>query len=273
LATIINKQKFFKAIKYFLYCYIFIGISLYFLQDFFLFHPTKLPANYSFNFNVDFKEETIIDKEGDTICLVIFTPKQQVKKGIIIYYHGNMNNITHYANFVKPFTKNGYEVWMQDYPGFGKSTGKLTEEKLYKQAMQVATIASNTISKDSIIIYGKSLGTGIAAYVASSVQAKKLILETPYYSIPSMFACYAFIYPTNILSKFKIPTHEYLQKVKFPITIFHGTKDGVIPYGNSKKLEQFLKPNDKFITIQGADHININGTMQYLNAIDSLLTN
>jgi pimeloyl-ACP methyl ester carboxylesterase len=100
---------------------------------------------------------------------------------------------------------------------------------------------------------------------------KKIILETPYYSIPSMFACYAFIYPTNLLSRYKIPTNEYLQKVQYPITIFHGTKDGVIPYSNAKKLEEFLKPTDKFITIEGADHININNTKLYYQSLDSLL--
>jgi uncharacterized protein len=271
LATIINKQKFFKAIKYFLYCYIFIGVGLYFLQDFFLFHPTKLASNYAFNFNADFKEETIIDKENDTICLVKFSPTTAIKKGIVIYYHGNMENINHYASFVKPFTNKGYEVWMQDYPSFGKSTGKITEQKLYMQATQVAAIASKEMNSDSIILYGKSLGTGVAAYVASNVHAKKLILETPYYSIPSMFACYAFIYPTNMLSKYTIPTNVYLQKVKYPITIFHGTKDGVIPYSNAKKLQQYLKPADKFITIEGADHININNTKLYFQSLDSLL--
>ncbi len=271
MAKTINNKKTLIWIKYALFFYIIVGIGLYFLQDFFLFHPAKLHSGYTYNFDVPFEEKTIVDLDEDTISLVKFFPTNSVRKGIVIYYHGNMQNINHYANFVKPFTNNGYEVWMQDYPSFGKTTGKLTEDKLYQQALYVANNVSKEISNDSIIIYGKSLGTGLAAYVASNTKAKSLFLETPYYSIPSMFACYAFIYPTNMLSKYKIPTYAYLQKVNYPITIFHGTKDGVIPYSNAKRLEQFLKPNDKFITIEGADHININATKNYLNAIEGLL--
>jgi uncharacterized protein len=271
LAIKTNKQKIFQILKYVVIVYFVIGITLYFLQELFLFHPTKLPEDYTFKFNTNFKEETIIDVDNDTISLVKFSSNLSIKNGIVIYYHGNMNNINHYANFVKPFTKNGYEVWMQDYPGYGKSTGKISEIKLYMQALQIATIAKKEISSNSIIIYGKSIGTGIAAYVASNVKAKRLILETPYYSIPSMFACYAFIYHTKILSKYKIPTYAYLQKVNYPITIFHGTNDGVIPYNNAKKLETFLKPKDKFITVPNADHININKSKIYFTEIDSLL--
>jgi uncharacterized protein len=271
LAIKINKKRLFNIVKYLLCCYIIIGVGLYFLQDLFLFHPTKLHSGYTYNFAAKFEEETLLDDEDDTISIVKFYPALGIKKGIVIYYHGNMENINHYASFAKPFTNNGYEVWMPDYPGFGKSTGVLTESKLYLQALYVASTVEKRISNDSIIIYGKSLGTGIASYVASSIKAKKLILETPYYSIPSMFACYAFIYPTNLLSKYKIPTYEYLQKVNYPIAIFHGTKDGIIPYSNAKRLEKYLKPTDKFITIGGADHININSTEMYFKVINLLL--
>ena len=261
----------FKWIKIVLLTYLFIGVALYFLQDYFLFHPTKLSSNYEFKFTPPYEELVAIDKENDTISFVKFMPQIKIKKGIVIYYHGNMKNINHYADFVKPLTKNGYEVWMQDYPSFGKSTGKITEQKLYNQAMQIAKIATDNISNDSLIIYGKSLGTGIASYVASNTKAKMLILETPYFSIPTMFACYAFIYPTNMLSKYKIPTNEYLQKVNYPITIFHGTKDGVIPYRNALKLKSVLKPTDEFITVPDATHIDINSTKIYFDEMDLLL--
>lgn len=271
MAIKINRKRLFNIVKYFLYCYIIIGVGLYFLQDLFLFHPTKLHSSYTYNFNSKFEEETLLDDEDDTISIVKFYPASGIKKGIVIYFHGNMENINHYASFAKPFTNNGYEVWMPDYPGFGKSTGVLTESKLYLQALYVAMHVVKKISNDSIIIYGKSLGTGIAAYVASNMKAKKLILETPYYSIPSMFACYAFIYPTNLLSKYKIPTYEYLQKVNYPIAIFHGTKDGIIPYSNAKRLEKYLKLTDKFITIEGGNHVNLFDYNLYQKTMDSLL--
>ena len=184
-----------------------IGIALYYLQDKFLFHPKKLPATHTFGFSEPFGEYMIPLNKTDTISMVKFLPAGSSRKGLVIYFHGNMENIEHYAVYTGAFTSKGYEVWMPDYPGFGKSTGKLTEDNMYRMALQVQKLAASTISTDSIIIYGKSLGTGIAAYTASVSKCRTLILETPYYSIPSLFAHYAFIYPTKQMINYKIPTY------------------------------------------------------------------
>jgi uncharacterized protein len=266
-----NKKKIFRWAKIITILYAAIGIGLFYFQEKFIFHPTKLASNYTFQFDAKFEEINIPFNETDTMNLIKFLPSDSIRKGIVIYYHGNMNNVEHYAGFTKPFTNKGYEVWMMDYPSFGKSRGAITEQKLYEQAMMVKKMADEKYNSDSIIIYGKSLGTGIAAYIASGTKAKMLILETPYYSIPALYDCYAPIYPTTAMANFKIPTYQYIQAVKYPITIFHGTSDWVIPYPSSAKLKAFLKSTDKYITVPDADHININKTSIYLNAIDSLL--
>jgi uncharacterized protein len=266
-----NKKKIIRWVKIVVFLYAAIGIALFYLQEKFLFHPTKLASDYRFTFDSKFEEMRIPFNESDTLSLIKFLPTDSIKKGIIIYYHGNMNNVEHYAAYTKPFTKLGYEVWVEDYPGFGKSTGTITEKKLYDQAMQIKKMADVKYGSDSIIIYGKSLGTGIAAYVASNTKAKILVLETPYYSVPALFSCYAPIYPSSAMANYKIPTFEYLQDVKYPIIIFHGTSDGVIPYRSAARLKTVLKSTDKFITIPEATHKNINGTKMYDEIIDSLL--
>jgi uncharacterized protein len=266
-----NKKKILRWVKILALIYAIVGIALFYLQEKFLFHPTKLDSHYAFKFDAKFEELNIPFNETDTMNLIKFLPADTTKKGIVIYYHGNMENVEHYAAFAKPFTTLGYEVWMEDYPGFGKSTGAITEKKLYDQAMQVKRMADLKFGSDSIIIYGKSLGTGIAAYVASNAKAKILLLETPYYSIPALYDAYAFIYPTSAMANYKIPTFKYLQDVQYPIIIFHGTSDGVIPYRISKRLAAFLKPTDKFITVPSATHQNVNSSKIYFEAIDSLL--
>ncbi len=266
-----NKKKIFRWVKILALIYAAVGISLFYLQEKFLFHPTKLDSHYAFKFDAKFEELNIPFNETDTMNLIKFLPTDTAIKGIVIYYHGNMENVEHYAAYAKPFTTLGYEVWIEDYPGFGKSTGAITEKKLYDQAMQVKRMADLKYSSDSIIIYGKSLGTGIAAYVASNAKAQMLLLETPYYSIPALYDVYAFIYPTSAMANYKIPTFEYLQEIKYPIIIFHGTSDGVIPYRISKRLAAFLKPTDKFITVPDATHQTVNSSKIYFAAIDSLL--
>ena len=266
------KKRLFRWLKAIIILYCGIGISLYYLQEQFLFHPEKLAPGYVYHFNVPFEEVNIAMNEQDTINMIKFLPADSVRKGVVLYYHGNMENINHYAEFAGIFTRHGYEVWMEDYPGFGKSTGKISENKLYEQAKQVYKMAQAKFSKQQIIVYGKSFGTGIASYVASAMDCRRLILETPYYSIPSLYSCYAPIYPTSQMASFKIPSYKYVEGTVCPVTIFHGTGDGVVPYRCAAKLKSVLKPTDEFITIPGGNHHNLAGYPVYKQKLDSLLT-
>ena len=238
-----------------------------------MFHPKQLSQDSSYHFTQAFTE-AYIDMDADTkINIVQFTVPDSAKKGLVIYFHGNKENINHYVQFAENFTRSQYEVWMPDYPGFGKSTGIISEKGLYDEALQVYKLARTKYKPEQIIIYGKSLGTGIAAELASVRDCKKLILETPYYSFTSLTRLLFWMYPVDLLLKVKLRTHEYLPKVTAPITIFHGTADGVIPYFNAARLRQVLKPADEFITIDGGSHNDLNSFPLMQKKIDSLLNN
>lgn len=261
----------FRWLKIIIILYCSIGIALYYLQERFLFHPQKLSGTHVFRFNVPFEEINIPFNDTDTLNMIKFLPSDSVRKGVVLYFHGNKENIERYAKFAGSFTRHGYEVWMEDYPGFGKSTGERTEKKMYEQGLQVQMMAASKYSRDRIIIYGKSFGTGIASWVAAQTNNQRLILETPYYSIPSLFSSYAPIYPTGKMSNYKIPVYLFLQDVNYPVTIFHGTDDGVIPYRNAARLKKILKPADEFITIENGTHHNLGNFDQYRQKLDSLL--
>jgi len=261
----------FRWLKIIILVYSIIGIALYYLQEKFLFHPEKLSNAYVYHFDVPFEEVNIPINNTDTVNMIKFFPADSVKRGVVVYFHGNRQNVERYAKFAGNFTKHGYEVWMGDYPGFGKTTGERTEKKMYEQALQVQKMAAAKYGKDSIILYGKSLGTGIAAYVASQSNNKRVILETPYYSIPSLFSCYAPIYPNSKMCTYKIPTNEFLVDVNYPVTIFHGTDDWEIPYRNAARLKKILKPTDEFITIEKGVHNNLNDFPLFQQKLDSLL--
>jgi len=163
-----------------------------------------------------------------------------------------------------------YGTWI-DYPGYGKSTGKFDEQTLYAWAKLLYKLARSRYPADSIIVYGKSLGTGIAAQLASTNNCKRLILETPYYSLTSMAKRYFFMYPVDWMIHYKIPTWQYLQKVEVPITIFHGTNDGLIPYRNCERLKKLLKKEDEFISIENGSHNDLYTFPQTVSKLDSLL--
>ncbi len=203
--------------------------------------------------------------------IVQFLVPDSTKRGVVLYFHGNKKNISWYAKYAPRFTGHKYEVWMIDYPGFGKSTGPLTEEILYAYAQQLYKLARIQYEPDSIIIYGKSMGTGIAANLASQQPCKALLLETPYYSLSSVASHYFPIYPMEQMTKIKIPAHEYIRHVMAPITIFHGTDDWLIPLTNAKRLQPYLKPADEFIIIEEGSHNNLARYPLFLRKLDSVL--
>ncbi len=267
--TILKKcWKWFKIIAI---IYIVGGVALYFLQDLILFHPVSLKRQYHYDFPEPHNDISIPINEKDTLNLVDFSSTGPATRGVVLYFHGNKRNISWYAKYIPYFTREGYQVLMIDYPGFGKSTGKLTEKKLYDWALQVYKIAIKRFAADSIIIYGKSMGTGIAAQLASVRDCKRLILETPYYDFPSVVRHYLPFYPVRWMLHYEIPTHQYIQQVTAPITIFQGTRDRVITYSNAAGLKPLLKSGDEFVTINNGSHNNLFTYAVTTRKLDSLL--
>jgi pimeloyl-ACP methyl ester carboxylesterase len=267
----INHKKIWKWVKILAIIYVLGGVALYFLQDYILFHPVTLKRDHNYDFPEKHKDINIPITETSNLNIVQFFSTDILTKGVVLYFHGNKKNISWYAKYPPYFTKYGYEVWIIDYPGFGKSTGKLTEQTLYDWSNYMYMLARSRFSADSIIIYGKSMGTGIAAHLASIQPCKKLILETPYYDYPSVIKHHIPIYPVDWMLHYKIPTNLYLEKVTAPITIFHGTGDYIIPYKNAERLRPVLKPGDEFVTIKGGSHNDLYKFKETVEKLDSLL--
>ncbi|RYG32931.1 MAG: alpha/beta fold hydrolase [Chitinophagaceae bacterium] len=264
-------RRFFKWLQIVAAIYVVCGVALYFLQEKFIFHPQKLPAGHTFNFAQPFQEVYLPVNDDKNISIVRFTVPDSLCKGVVLYFHGNRNNIERYAAYASSFTRNNYEVWMMDYPGFGKSTGDRSEEILYSDALLFYKMARAKFGTDSIILYGKSLGSGIAAQLASIRDCKKLILETPYSSMDDLASHWAFMYPVTWMLHYHLPTDEYLPQIKVPITILHGTKDEIIPFSHAKHLATIARPGTELIPIEGGKHNNLSEFAVFQRKMDSLL--
>ena len=252
--------------------YIFIGIVLYYFQEKIIFQSVALPANYTYQFKAPFRDINAPIDSGINLNIIQFYPDSNVLiKGVILYFHGNKENINHYAKYASNFTTNGYEVWMMDYPGYGKSTGSISEILLYDEALEVYRLALEKFPAYKITIYGKSLGTGIASKLASIKPCKQLILETPYYNFTSLVQHYAFMYPVKTMIHYKFATNFCIPKINVPITIFHGTADRVVPLSNAIQLKPLLKQTDAFITINKGTHNNLYEFAEMRLAINKLL--
>ena len=122
-----NKRVAARWLKVFIIIYCLIGIVLYYVQDYLVLLPTPLPKDYSYNFDLPYKEVNLPYDAKTNINLIQFLPADSNIKGVVLYFHGNRKNISRYRRFVPYFTKSGYEVWMIDYPGYGKSTGGISD--------------------------------------------------------------------------------------------------------------------------------------------------
>jgi alpha-beta hydrolase superfamily lysophospholipase len=265
-----NRKKIVRWTKIILIIYCLVALGIYYFQDDVFFKPEVVARNQAYNFAQPHKEVLLPYNDKSEISIVQFTTPDTPVKGVVLYFHGNRTNISRYEKFAPTFTKHGYEVWMIDYPGYGKSTGEFTEQMLYDWGLVFYKLARVRFSPDSIILYGKSMGTGIAAQLAAVRDCRHLILETPYYDFPSIVGQYLPIYPVHKMIRFKIPTYQYLQKVTAPVTIFHGTSDGVIRYSNASRLKPFLKQGDEFVTIPDGIHNNLAESQLYQQKINQV---
>ena len=249
-----------------------IAALFYAYQQHFFFQPKQLDTSHKYQFvhGIPYTETKLAFDSSTVIDVIRFLPADSVK-GIVLFFHGNNSNIEHYSQYAPYFTQKGYECWMPDYPGYGRSTGKMDVDVLQKLSIQLYKMARVKYKPSEIIIYGKSLGTGLAAYLASQRDCRHLVLESPYYSLSSVADNYLFFLPVHRLVKYNLDTYRYFDDVTAPITVIHGGKDPLIPLTNSASLMAHMKSTDAFYIIRDGNHNNLTAFSKYTQVIDSVL--
>ncbi|KGL58806.1 alpha/beta hydrolase [Polaribacter sp. Hel1_85] len=248
-----------------------VSIVLYFFQERFLFHPEKLHKNFQFQYeNQKVKEYNLKIKDGVTINGLHF--KAENSKGLVYYLKGNSKSIKGWGKFAVDFTLHNYDVIMIDYRGFGKSTGKMSQESMKHDALYVYNKLKEVVKEENIIIYGRSLGTGLATKVASMNNPKMLVLACPYFSMKKNVKRYLPFVPLGLVMRYSMPTYKWIKYVKCPIKIIHGTNDKVIKFASSIRLSK-MKPNQtKLFPIIGGGHKDLHNFESYHKVLHEILT-
>ncbi len=258
-----------RIFKIILTLYILLCAALFYFQENLIFFPQKLDKDYQFIFDQKFEEVNI--KTNDNVILNGLLFKADSSKGLIFYLHGNAGSLSSWGNVAKTYTDLNYDVFMLDYRGYGKSEGSISsEEQLFQDLQIVYDLMKKRYSEDKIIVLGYSIGSGLAAEIASTNKPKLLILQAPYYSLTDLMRHSYPIIPTFIL-KYKFKTNEYIKDCTMPIVVFHGNQDEVIYYGSSLKLEKEFKTTDKLITLEGQEHNGMTDNPDYINEIRKIL--
>lgn len=250
--------------------YILISVLLFIFQDFFLFKPEKLNQDFQFHYENQVTEEYNVEtRDGAIINGLHF--KASNPKGVVFYLKGNSKSIKGWGKFAVDFTRHGYDVIMVDYRGFGKSTGRRTQKAVKRDMQVIYNKIKKKVPEKYIILYGRSLGSGFAAKLASMNEPRMLILDAPYYSLSKVAKKYIPFMPLSLLIKFPMPTYKWLKYVKCPIHILHGTDDRLIPYKTSVKLSKINPKRTKLYTVIGGGHKDLNTFESYHSMLGDII--
>jgi pimeloyl-ACP methyl ester carboxylesterase len=251
--------------------YLIFTSMIYFLQERFIFLPTKLPQQHEYSFEYKYSEFNLNATDGAQLNALHF--KISNPKGIILYFHGNAGNLSRWGEIAGALSREyQHDVVVMDYRTYGKSTGSLSEEALYQDGQLFYNHLLEHYPEKDIILYGRSLGTGIATRLAAHNDPGSLILETPYYSLLDIGQRRFPFLPVKWLLKYQFKSFEYVKDISCPVAIFHGTDDEVIPLDSGKMLFQHI-PGDKkqFFLVEGGRHNNLSGFDAYHRGMTGLL--
>jgi pimeloyl-ACP methyl ester carboxylesterase len=242
---------------------------LYFKQESLLFFPTRLPADYQFRFPGQFEERWITTADGTRLHGLLF--KAPEPKGLIFYLHGNGGAVDSWGEVAATYTRLGYDVFLLDYRGYGKSGGRISSQAQLLSDVQAAYQRLLPEYPESrTIILGYSVGTGPATWLAARQHPKLLILQAPYFSMRDL-ATHLYPFVPGFLVRYPLPTNELIGQVKVPVVLFHGDQDEVIYYGSSLKLKPLLKPGDTIVVLPGVGHNGMTDSPLYQRELARLL--
>jgi pimeloyl-ACP methyl ester carboxylesterase len=251
------------------------------LQEYFFFHPWNDLTSYRKLQKLDEFQEIVIKNEevnlsgwfwniqnakGPAPLVIFFTGNAQNSSNTMYYYYesGKMKDVF-----------GGYNLMIVDYPGYGMSKGKPSDDSMFVASNYVFEYAANMqeVDKDKIVIMGYSIGTGVATYCASKNAASGLILVAPYDKALSLYndSVNSFYGPMESLAKYRFDSISYAKDVQEPTLIFTSKADEVINYKHSLNLAEKFPELKDVVILEGVDHNGYFSRKEVLEGIRGFL--
>lgn len=232
--------------------------AIYLRQESLLFFPEPLAAEH--RFRVPGVTERYVQVDGARLHALHF--RQPNARGVVFFLHGNAGNNDSWLTDTTFYEKSGYDLFLLDYRGYGKSTGRIESETQLHADVRAAwdAIAPEYAGRRKVI-YGRSLGTGPAARLASEVAADLLILVSPYASVREV-AGERFPWVPIGLLRYPLPTRDWLPAVKAPVLLIHGDSDEVIPPEHAERLQQ-VRTDAELLRLPGYGHNDVHLAPRY----------
>ena len=196
-------------------------------------------------------------------------------RATLLFFHGNAGNISHRLDLVEIFRNLGLNVFLFDYRGYGRSTGKPSEDGLYRDAAAAWRHLTETrgAAPEEIVVFGRSLGGGPATWLAARERPRALILGSTFTSIPDVAAKQYPYLPVRLLARNRFDNHARLAEVHAPVLVIHSRDDALIPFEHGRKLFEAAPEPKAFLEIEGAHNNGYAVTgPRYAEGLDAFLT-
>ena len=233
--------------------YLIIVFFLYFFQRNLLYHPTE--NNYSGD-ELKVSIEKIKIKTNEDFELLSWFHKKNTTYKTILFLHGNAGNLENRIHKINHFKDMEVNFLIISWRGFSGNKGKPTEQGLYEDANSaIRWLKTKGLDEKNIIIYGESLGTGVATEIAQHKNFAGIILESPFTSmIDAAKNKYPF-FPVKLLLKDKYENSKKIKNINIPILIIHGEKDSIVPFYMGKKIYELANEPKHFYFSKYDDHM------------------
>ncbi|MEY3397624.1 MAG: hypothetical protein RL220_218 [Bacteroidota bacterium] len=237
---------------------IYAGICfVYFIiQENFIFVPTLPGPNFTPRLHTEAEEHFIeTSNHGRIHGLLLKVPGS---RGLVFYLHGNTGSLKRWQFMAEEISGYGWDVFVMDYRGYGQSKGKRSEAIMHRDAEECYDKIAAGYEKT--IVYGRSLGSGFAVRLTSRKKVRHLILETPFLNLADVASHHMPFVPVKFLLRYRFRNDFFIRHINCPVTLFHGTRDIVVPYQSALNLYNIakIKGNAEMVTIVGGKHSNLN---------------
>ncbi|MEO0731337.1 MAG: alpha/beta fold hydrolase [Bacteroidota bacterium] len=243
-------MKWFKRLGYVLgFLYLLLAGLLYFGQESLMLHPHPLPENHPYG---EHAEEWIDLPDGNRLnALRLRVPNP---RGVILYLHGNVGSNGRSLYQTRQLRELGYDLYLVDYRGFGKSTGTITTEAHLTEDLQyVYDRLATDYGEANVYLLGYSLGSGPASYLAANNQPAGMVLIAPYRSLTAMKNRWFWMFP-DFLLKYELNNTANLARATVPVAIVHGTADELIPVEMGRSLATLASERITLYELPGVSH-------------------
>jgi fermentation-respiration switch protein FrsA (DUF1100 family) len=238
--------------------YVLLGVALYFMQERMVF-LARLPGRELEVTPRDagFEYVDVTTKTADGLALHGWYVYARNPRGTVLFLHGNAGNISHRLDSIAIFHELGLDTFIIDYRGYGQSEGKPGEEGTYRDAEAAweHLVIERGEDPARIVVFGRSIGGAVAAWLATKHKPAALIVESSFTSAVEMAAHLYPIMPVRLISRLKYPVIDFVAGITCPVLIVHSRDDEIIPFVMGKALYKAAPAPKAFLELTG-DHNN-----------------